>query len=202
MSAEDYFDDAAATWDDRFCTPSLLSFLEKFVPKFDLKAGQRVLDVGTGTGVLIPYLIKTVKSSGSVTAIDSSEKMVQICKTKYSHIKNVSIKVGNIEEAAFPPDFFDVVICFGVFPHIDQKGKALQNIWRMLKPGGKLVIAHALSSEELKAHHKEVSKYVAQSVLPEKAEMIQLLEQTGFAGVRIRDKLGSYLCVARKPAKA
>jgi ubiquinone/menaquinone biosynthesis C-methylase UbiE len=202
MNTKKYFNDAADTWDDRFITPSLLSFLDKFVPQFGIKAGQKVLDVGTGTGVLIPYLVKTVGPTGSVTAIDLSEKMVQACKTKHSHMKNVNIRVGNIEEEDFPAASFDAVICFGVFPHIENKEKALQNINNMLKPSCKLIIAHALSSEELKTHHEEVSEHVAHSAIPKEAEMKQLLEQAGFVGTRIRDEPGSYLCVASKSCKA
>jgi len=198
MSTKEYFDKAASTWDEKFLTPSLFSFLENLVPQFSLKAGQKVLDVGTGTGVLIPYLIKAVGPSGSVTAIDSSEKMVQTCNRKHSHIKNVSIKVGNIEEDAFQPETYDAVVCFGVFPHLENKEKALRNINNTLKPGGKLVIAHALSSEELKAHHKKVSTHVAHDVLPEKAEMTQLLEQTGFRGISIKDEPECYLCITHK----
>lgn len=201
MNAKDYFDNAADMWDDRFHTPSLRSFLEKLVPQFGLEAGQAVLDVGTGTGVLIPHLAKAVGPSGSVTAIDFSEKMIQTCKKKYSHINNVNIKVGNIEDAAFPTETFDAVICFGVFPHIERKEKALKNINRMLKHGGKLIIAHALSSEELKAHHKKVSEHVAHAALPENATMVRLLEQTGFVGISIKDEPGCYLCVAFKPIK-
>ena len=202
MNAKDYFDNAAYTWDDRFQTPKLTSFLEKLVPQFNLKPGQHVLDVGTGTGVLIPHLTKAVEESGTITAIDFSEKMVQKCKTKCSHFKNVTVTVGNIEDTAFPPESFDAVICFGVFPHLENKEKALQNINRMLKSGGKLVIAHALSSKELKAHHKKVSEHVAHAAMPEKTEMTQLIEQTGFVEIRIRDEPGCYLCVALEPSKA
>jgi ubiquinone/menaquinone biosynthesis C-methylase UbiE len=198
MGAKKYFDNMAKAWDERFINPGLYSFLKKLVPQFGIKAGQSVLDVGTGTGVLIPYLIKAVGPSGSVTTVDYSEKMVQTCKLKHSHVKNVNITVGDIEEDAIQPETFDAVVCFGVFPHLENKERALQNINNMLKSGGKLVIAHALSSEELKAHHKKVSEDVAQSVLPEKAEMTQLLEQIGFMGISITDEPGCYLCIVHK----
>ena len=198
MSAKDYFDNAAETWDNRFHTSGLLCFLEELVPQFGINSGQKVLDVGTGTGVLIPHLVKAVGPFGSVTAIDFSEKMLQLCKAKYSNINNVIIQVGNIEETVLHIEFFDVIICFGMFPHLENKERALQNMHKMLKPYGKLVIAHALSSKELKAHHKEVSKHVAHSALPEKDGMIQLLKEKGFAETRIQDEPGCYLCVAQK----
>jgi len=198
MHRKTYFNKAADSWDKRFQTPKLSSFLEKLVPQFGLEPGQNILDVGTGTGVLIPYLIRAVGPDGSVTAIDYSEKMVKVCKTKHSHLKNLSIKLGNIEETAFSTESFDAVICFGVFPHLENKEKALRNINRTLKPGGKLVIAHALSSEELKAHHNNASSTVMHDVLPEEAEMKKLLEQTGFTRISIKDEPGLYLCIAHK----
>ncbi len=198
MSTKEYFNKAASTWDKKFLTPSLSSFLDQFVPQFRIETGQYVLDVGTGTGVLIPYLIKAVGPSGSVTAIDYSEKMIQNCNRKHSDIKNVIIKVGDIEEDAFPADTYDVAVCFGIFPHLKKKQKALQNINRLLKASSKLVIAHALSSEELKAHHKKVSEHVSHSVLPEKDEMTKLLEHNGFIVISIKDEPGCYLCIANK----
>jgi ubiquinone/menaquinone biosynthesis C-methylase UbiE len=198
MSRKAYFNKAADSWDKRFQTPKLSSFLEKLVPQFGLEAGQNILDVGTGTGILIPYLIRAVGPSGSVTAVDYSENMIQICKTKHSHLNNVSVELKDIEEDTFPTESFDAVICFGVFPHLENKEKALRNINRMLKPDGKLVIAHALSSEELKAHHNNASSVVTHDMLPEKAEMTQLLEQTGFTRISIKDEPGCYLCITHK----
>lgn len=198
MSKKTYFNKAADSWDKRFHTPTLSSFLEKLVPQFGLEAGQNILDVGTGTGVLIPYLIREVGPAGSVTAVDYSENMIKICRTKHSHLKNLSIKIGNIEETAFPTESFDAVICFGAFPHLENKEKALQNINHILKSSGKLVIAHALSSEELKTHHNNASSAVVHDMLPEEAEMKKLLEQTGFAEISSKDEPGCYLCIAHK----
>jgi len=201
MSRKAYFNEQASSWDERFCIPSLPSFLERLVPQFGLEAGQNILDVGTGTGVLIPYLINAVGPAGSVTAIDYSENMVQMCKTKHSHLKNVSVMLQDIEEDAFPTESFDAIICFGLFPHLENKEKALQNMNHILKPGGTLIIAHALSSEELKAHHNNASSAVVHDILPEETEIIQLLEQTGFAEIRIKDDPGCYLCIAYKSRK-
>jgi ubiquinone/menaquinone biosynthesis C-methylase UbiE len=198
MNAKDYFDNVAGTWDERFHTPKLSKFLEKLVPQFGIQAGQKVLDVGTGTGVLVPYLTKAVGPEGSVTAIDFSEKMAQKCESKHSHLRNLTVEVGNIEEATFPPEHFDVVVCFGVFPHLGNKEKALQNINRILKTGGKLVIAHALSSEELRIHHNNAASTVKHDMLPKMPEMKQLLEQAGFTEISIKDEPGLYLCTARK----
>jgi len=198
MSRKTYFNDVAETWDKRYCTPQLASFLRKLVSQFGLKPGQNVLDVGTGTGVLIPYLVQMVGASGSVTAVDYAEKMVQIGKSKHVHFDNVSVELHDIEEDGLPSESFDAVTCFGLFPHLTKKEKALHNMRRALKPGGILIIAHALSSEELKAHHANVASSVVNDTLPEKAEMRRLLKRTGFTRIRIRDKRGCYLCKSIK----
>lgn len=198
MSRKAYFNEAARTWDEKYDTPRLASFLESIVPEFGLSSGQDILDVGTGTGVLIPYLIQAVGPSGSITAIDYAEEMVKICQSKYSHLQNVTIELQEVEKLALPPGSFDAVTCFGLFPHIENRRKALSQIHRVLKPGGRLIIAHALSSAEIKAHHEDTSLAVAQDTLPEEQEMKRLLNQAGFSDVYINDVSGCYLCISNK----
>ncbi len=198
INRKTYFNEKAETWDKMFQAPNLKFFLEKLVPQFGLEIGHNILDVGTGTGILIPYLARAVGPTGSVTAIDYSEKMIRIFKTKHSHLKNVTVELKNIEETSIPPESFDAVICFGVFPHLDKKEKVLRKINCILKSSGKIVIAHALSSEEVKAHHNRVSSALLMDVLPKANEMKHLLNETGFAGVHIKDEPGCYLCIAHK----
>jgi ubiquinone/menaquinone biosynthesis C-methylase UbiE len=195
---KDYFNASAVTWDQRYQNRELTDFIDQLVPTFNLKPGQRVLDVGTGTGILISYLLKAVGPTGHITAVDYAEKMIEKCKAKYANIPNVSVAIQQAENLDLPPESFDAVTCFGLFPHLENKEAALKQLNRVLKPGGKLIIAHALSSEEIKAHHRNTS-VVAQDVLPDAAEMRQLLNQAGFTGICIVDKPGCYVCLSTKP---
>jgi ubiquinone/menaquinone biosynthesis C-methylase UbiE len=199
MKRRAYFNQAASTWDKMYHTPQLAAFLERLVPKFRLNPGQNILDLGTGTGVLIPYLFEAVGPSGSITAIDYADKMVEICRSKYSHLKNVTVILQDVEKLDLPSESFDAVTCFGLFPHLEDKEKTLRHMNRVLKPGGKLIVSHAFSSTELKTHHKTASSAVNQDFLPEESDMRQLLEDTGFTEIEIEDVPGCYLCLSDKP---
>lgn len=194
-----YFNKAAGTWDERFSTRELATFLEELVPSFNLQPGDNILDVGTGTGILLPFLLQAIGPEGSITAVDYAENMVQICRSKYTHLNNVTIGLQNVEDLDLPSASFDAIICFGLFPHIDNKVKALANLYRVLKPGGRLIIAHALSSTEIQAHHHKAASAVTLDVLPEEAEMRLLLQSAGFLEISINDEPGYYLCLSTKP---
>jgi ubiquinone/menaquinone biosynthesis C-methylase UbiE len=198
MKRRAYFNQAARTWDEKYCTPQLAAFLERLVPDFGLKPGQDILDLGTGTGVLIPYLLQAVGPSGSITAIDYADKMVEICRSKFSHLKNVTVILQDVEMLDLPSESFDAVTCFGLFPHLEEKTKALHHMNRVLNPRGKLIISHAFSSTELRNHHRTASTAVDQDLLPEKSDMRRLLEDAGFTEIKIKDEPGCYLCLSNK----
>jgi ubiquinone/menaquinone biosynthesis C-methylase UbiE len=196
---QEFFNNAAVTWDKCFQSKELTNFLRQLVPTFNLKRGQRILDVGTGTGVLIPFLLKAVGPTGHITAVDFAKKMVEVCNVKYAGVLNVSVLVQRVENLDFPLESFDAVTCFGLFPHLENKEAALAQLYRVLKPGGKLIIAHALSSTEIIAHHSRTPT-VAYDVLPDKTEMKRLLKRTGFTGIHIIDEPGCYICLSTKPS--
>jgi len=198
MDRREFFNEMASAWEQKFYTPGLAEHLEKrIVPRFRLREGSRVLDVGGGTGGIIPFLLQAVGSQGKVHSIDFAEKMVEIARMKFARDSRVSIQVASAEDLPFEDHFFDHVVCFGVFPHIENRPRALQEINRVLKFPGSLVIAHALSSREIRAHHKGASP-VSQDFLPEEEEMRRLLSENGFAVECLIDEPKCYCCEAVK----
>jgi demethylmenaquinone methyltransferase/2-methoxy-6-polyprenyl-1,4-benzoquinol methylase len=198
IDRKEFFNKAASSWDKQYSGKDLAEFLQKLVPKFNLARGQKILDVGTGTGILIPHLVHSVGGSGLIVAVDFAEKMIDICRKKYSNLLNVKFVVQNVEELDFPPDYFDAITCFGLFPHIENKQKALFKMNQVLKPKGKLIIAHALSSNEIREHHRSSYSIVANDVMPAEKEMSHLLKNAGFDIDHFEDSSGCYLCLATK----
>lgn len=195
---QEYFNSVASKWDKASNNAILTAFLESMVPQFGIKKGQNILDIGTGTGILVPFLLKAVGEEGHVTAVDFAEKMVEICKTKYARHSNLTVLVGSAENLQFPDASFDGITCFGLFPHLENKEHALPQMNRVLKPYGKLVIAHALSSQEIKRHHYNAPSVVAHDELPNEMEMRQILKNAGFKVDIFNDAPGCYLCVSIK----
>lgn len=197
MDKKEYFDQMSDVWDARFYTPGLVKRLEYLVAQFELQRGATILDVGTGTGGLLPLLLKSIGSEGAITAIDFSKRMIQKARDKFSDRKNLKFSNASAEDLPFKTGYFDSVICFGAFPHFGDKEKALSEMHRVLREGGKLFIAHALSSKKLMEHHKGSSP-VAYDVLPEEPEMMKMMREKVFNNIYIMDKEEYYLCRGEK----
>jgi ubiquinone/menaquinone biosynthesis C-methylase UbiE len=197
MEKKDFFNRMAESWDERFYSPEMRERLPQLVSQFHLQKGARLLDAGAGTGGIIPYLLEAIGSEGSIWAIDFAEEMVKIGRMKFQKESRVVFEMASVESLPYKDQFFDQVICFGAFPHFADKGKALEEMGRVLKPRGTLLIAHALSSVALRSHHQNCGP-VSADFLPEESEMKSLLEKAGFQLKRLIDQPKCYLCEGEK----
>jgi len=195
---KDFFNQAASGWDQRFYTPEMSERLPHLVSLFHLQKGAKILDVGAGTGGVVPYLLEAIGPEGFIWAVDYAEEMVKIGRKKFLEERRVIFEVASVEDLPYKDRFFDQVVCFGAFPHFEDKSKALEEMARVLKPGGRLVIAHALSSVALRRHHHNCVP-VSKDFLPEGGEMRSLLERAGFQPNRLIDQPQCYLCEGLKP---
>jgi len=109
-----------------------------------IKAGDKVLDVGCGTGNLTLTAKLYTGASGSVYGIDASPKMIEVAQKKAKRIGSETIfEVGLIEQLAYPDATFDIVISRLVIHHLPDnlKRTAFTEILRVLKAGGHLLVA-------------------------------------------------------------
>jgi ubiquinone/menaquinone biosynthesis C-methylase UbiE len=196
MSKKKYFDHHAHKWDELYyqSEPTQLTDLIK---RFQIRKGDWVLDVGTGTGILLPYLSKLTGNEGKLFALDFSTEMLSVARSKLPHsgIEFINSDVGNMP---FEDEIFDRLICFACFPHFGNKLKSLKEMSRVLKNGGKLFIAHLLSSQEIKDHHFSAGEEVKDDVLPEKSAMIKMMDESKFKNIEIVDQPSLYLAHGEK----
>ncbi len=198
MVKKDFFNQMAATWDERFYSAEIAAHLPRLVSMFYLMPGARLLDVGAGTGGIIPYLLEAIGPKGSIWAIDFAEEMVKIGLKKFQKESRVIFELASVEDLPYKDRFFDQIVCFGAFPHFEDKGRALEEMNRVLKARGTLIIAHALGSVALRSHHQNCAP-VSKDFLPEEGEMRFLLERAGLQLNRLIDQPKCYLCEGLKP---
>ena len=97
--------------------------------------GSKVLDAGCGTGAMAEELIRR---GYEVWGFDIAEAMVRYVHERFGQSR---FRVGDIDHIPFPDNTFDAVVCLGVLAFLDADEPALREIWRVLKPGGRAVLA-------------------------------------------------------------
>lgn len=196
---EAYFDKAAAGWEEMsHHNISELERIAEILPSFGLQEGEIVLYAGCGTGRLIPFLSEKVGRDGLVYGLDFSEEMLKIAQQK-NFQGNVTFIKADITNMPLASESINRTICFCTFPHIDNKQAALREFFRVLKPGGVLIICNLLGSKELNTLHKGMGGAVAEDTSPDAQEMERLLLENNFVPLKMLDSPTLYFMQAVKP---
>lgn len=121
-----------------------------------VRTGDRVLDVGTGPGYLARAASRLVGPDGSATGIDLSPEMIGRAHEMAAREGSAAeFRVASVALLPFDDGSFDVVVSRLVFHHLtgELKGIALAEILRVLRPGGRLLIADMASRAATSGHH-------------------------------------------------
>jgi ubiquinone/menaquinone biosynthesis C-methylase UbiE len=194
-----FFDaQAQADWAAPDYTPKERAKIAEVFHSLPSLVGQTVLEPGCGTGRLTRILADRVGPQGRVLAMDISPQMVQMARAKVGGLSNVHLRCASMESCALPCGEVDLVFCHQVFPHFDDQERAAEIISRCLRPCGRLVILHLISSREINDLHRKAGTAVAQDMLPEAEKIRRILDRVGLTIEQLNDADDRYVLVAGK----
>ena len=165
---------------------------ERLLKHAGLGEGERVLDVGCGTGTASFLMAEQVGVNGEVVGIDLSEKMLERGRRKQENIevRNVTFLRANAEDIPFPDDSFDKVTFFAVLHEMNHDGRinALKEVCRVLKPGGRVLIS------DLGVPETRMGRFLMKAVLLVEGETAKEMLRRGL-DAEVREAAGDGLRV-------
>ena len=133
------------SWEGKYRTPDNELFLEKLfgiiLKNIPLPRNSFALDAGCGIGA---HSIRLSKHGYKVKGIDFSESVIPNARAyvaKHGLSATIDIEQGNLLQLKFQDNCFDLVLCWGVLMHIPEIEQALNELIRVVRPGGYLVIS-------------------------------------------------------------
>ncbi|HZK05281.1 MAG TPA: methyltransferase domain-containing protein [Actinomycetaceae bacterium] len=172
--SRDPFEQIAATWEED-SAPGRHKY-ERAVGLLDVRSGHRVLDVGCGTGQALPSLVAAAGDHGEVIGLEPSPAMRAEAVRLGRHVTATIIE-GRAESVPLPDSWADRVLAAALLPHLADVPSALSEFARLLRPGGKLLVFHPISREQLAIRHEGMG---TDDLVVAPARLVPLLDEAGF----------------------
>jgi len=157
-----------------------------------LKKGETVLDLGSGAGFDCFLAAQKVGAKGKVIGVDMTPEMLDKARenARKGKYKNVEFRLGEIENLPVADSSVDVIISNCVINLSPDKARVFTEAFRVLKPGGRLMVSDIVLLQELPdAIKNSVQAYIGcLSGAVMKAEYLRLIKKAGFKDVSILDE--------------
>ncbi|WP_129310840.1 class I SAM-dependent methyltransferase [Streptomyces sp. L2] len=145
---QEFFTARAADWDARF--PDDGPAYDAAVACLGLRAGDRVLDAGCGTGRALPPLRAAVGAGGVVVGADLTPAMLQAA-VRAGRDREGRLLLADVAALPFRSRSLDAVFAAGLIAHLPQPGENLRELARVVRPGGTLALFHPIGRAALAA---------------------------------------------------
>jgi ubiquinone/menaquinone biosynthesis C-methylase UbiE len=196
MNHREYFNQLAARW-DRMATEETRTRLPPMIEAMGIKPGDTILDVGGGTGILLPLLYKVAGDNSKIISLDIAEEMLKRARNN-SYPTNIHYIHADVAAIPLVGETIDLVICYSCFPHFPNKTQALAEMARVLRSNGRLVICHTASRHEINKLHESIGDVIGNDTIPNEATMHRMLTASGLKKIKIQDEAHRYLAIAAK----
>lgn len=141
MSGGLQFDEEAARRvETTYLTPDVVAQRQATLRALELRPGERVLDIGSGPGLLAQDMAITVGSGGRICGLDISESMLAMSRKRCANLPWVDFRAGDAINLPFSDGEFDVAVCTQVYEYVADVDTALRDARRVLRPGGRLLV--------------------------------------------------------------
>lgn len=192
-SAQDQFDDATSRQLEAvYLTPDVVEQREKIMALLAMRAGEKALDIGCGPGLTTLALAQATGANGKVTGVDIAEPMLAIARKRCADYANVSFTTADVTALPYDDASFDLALATQVYEYVEQVDLALQELARVVKPGGRVLIVDTDWESAVWASHDDTrmrkiietwNTHIPHPQLPRDLKL--RMQQAGFKQVRV-----------------
>jgi len=183
---------------ERYMVPiHCMTLPEDLIERVKVQPREHVLDIACGTGIVSRYAALRVGSLGRVTGVELNPAMIDVARKAAAYIDQIDFLVGSALELPVADAHFDVALCQQAIMFFPDRERAIQEMHRVLKPGGRVglnvfrtpefVPSFAYLIQALEKHASPTAAefmrvpFVMESV----AQMRSLFEQAGFMDIEV-----------------
>jgi arsenite methyltransferase len=121
-------------------TPEVIAQRRQVLKALDLRAGEQVLDIGSGPGLLADEMAASVGRNGRVCGIDTSEDMLAMSRKRCADKPWTEFQKADVAELPYRDDSFDAAVSTQVYEYVVDVPAALTELYRVVRPGGRVVV--------------------------------------------------------------
>ncbi len=136
----EYNDELSAETERAYQMAEIIRQRSQTIAALNLRAGDRVVDVGCGPGLLTREIALAVGESGYVLGIDVSESMLNLARRRSNDLTQIELKNNSADTISAPDNSFDAVTCTQLLLYLPNVAETIQEMARVLKPGGRIAI--------------------------------------------------------------